>query len=148
LDKSPSKPVDNVTLKAPNATDIAGQRMDSYRFSMANLEGKTVIAEILQLSLDSHCYRDFNRILFSLAVLDTQDVDLDAVLGELCALESQYQSTSSLLDSEKIGLYTYNYIDIFVITVLLFHISIITLVCRCRFQFNKQDVEFKSIGNR
>uniref|UniRef100_A0A2S2R6D4 Abnormal cell migration protein 10 n=1 Tax=Sipha flava TaxID=143950 RepID=A0A2S2R6D4_9HEMI len=71
LDKSPSKPVDNVTLKAPNATDIAGQRMDSYRFSMANLE-------------------------------DTQDVDLDAVLGELCALESQYQSTSSLLDSEKI----------------------------------------------
>lgn len=43
LDKSPPpKPavaVDNVTLKAPNATDIAGQRMDSYRFSMANLEG-------------------------------------------------------------------------------------------------------------
>ncbi|KAL4141738.1 hypothetical protein QTP88_004319 [Uroleucon formosanum] len=71
LDKSPSKPVDNVILKAPNATDIAGQRMDSYRFSMANLE-------------------------------DTQDVDLDAVLGELCALESQYQSTNSLLDSEKI----------------------------------------------
>ncbi|CAH1721668.1 unnamed protein product [Aphis gossypii] len=70
LDKSPSKPVDNVVLKAPNATDIAGQRMDSYRFSMANLE-------------------------------DTQDVDLDAVLGELCALESQYQSTNSLLDSEK-----------------------------------------------
>ncbi|XP_060864250.1 abnormal cell migration protein 10 isoform X1 [Metopolophium dirhodum] len=71
LDKSPSKPIDNVILKAPNATDIAGQRMDSYRFSMANLE-------------------------------DTQDVDLDAVLGELCALESQYQSTNSLLDSEKI----------------------------------------------
>lgn len=46
LDKSPSKPVDNVTLKAPNATDIAGQRMDSYRFSMANLEGKTVIADL------------------------------------------------------------------------------------------------------
>lgn len=36
-------------------------------------------------------------------VSDTQDVDLDAVLGELCALESQYQSTNSLLDSEKIG---------------------------------------------
>lgn len=77
LDKSPPKLLpppavdnNNVTLKAPNATDIAGQRMDSYRFSMANLE-------------------------------DTQDVDLDAVLGELCALESQYQSTSSLLDSEK-----------------------------------------------
>lgn len=35
---------------------------------------------------------------------DTQDVDLDAVLGELCALESQYQSTSSLLDSDKIGM--------------------------------------------
>ncbi|VVC42599.1 Hypothetical protein CINCED_3A024127 [Cinara cedri] len=80
LDKSPSKPTaaavsaaaENVAVvKAPNATDIAGQRMDSYRFSMANLE-------------------------------DTQDVDLDAVLGELCALESQYQSTSSLMDSEKI----------------------------------------------
>lgn len=43
LDKSPSsKPVENaVILKAPNATDIAGQRMDSYRFSMANLEGKS-----------------------------------------------------------------------------------------------------------
>lgn len=47
LDKSPlPKPtaaaavVDDVApLKAPNATDIAGQRMDSYRFSMANLEG-------------------------------------------------------------------------------------------------------------
>lgn len=33
-------------------------RIDSYRFSMANLE-------------------------------DTQDVDLDAILGELCALESE-----------------------------------------------------------
>ncbi|XP_060854044.1 uncharacterized protein LOC132931945 isoform X1 [Rhopalosiphum padi] len=77
LDKSPSKPVENVILKAPNATDIAGQRMDSYRFSMANLE-------------------------------DTQDVDLDAVLGELCALESQYQSTNSLLDSEKIDYNTIN----------------------------------------
>lgn len=52
LDKSPSKPVDNVTLKAPNATDIAGQRMDSYRFSMANLEGKTVITEILIQTLN------------------------------------------------------------------------------------------------
>lgn len=36
--------------------------------------------------------------------LDTQDVDLDAVLGELCALESQYQSTNSLLDSDKNGM--------------------------------------------
>lgn len=44
LDKSPSKPVDNVTLTAPNPTDIAGQRMDSYRFSMANLEGKIILA--------------------------------------------------------------------------------------------------------
>ncbi|XP_050432161.1 ras-associated and pleckstrin homology domains-containing protein 1-like isoform X2 [Adelges cooleyi] len=70
--KSPSKPVDDGPLKTPpTPTDIAGQRMDSYRFSMANLE-------------------------------DTQDVDLDAVLGELCALESQYQSTASLMESEKI----------------------------------------------
>lgn len=44
LDKSPSNPsVENVPLKAPNATDIAGQRMDSYRFSMANLEGTKTI---------------------------------------------------------------------------------------------------------
>ncbi|XP_050526232.1 amyloid beta A4 precursor protein-binding family B member 1-interacting protein isoform X2 [Daktulosphaira vitifoliae] len=69
---SPSKPVEDGPVKTPPLpTDIAGQRMDSYRFSMANLE-------------------------------DTQDVDLDAVLGELCALESQYQSTTSLMESEKI----------------------------------------------
>jgi len=41
--------------------------------------------------------------MFIFGFSDTQDVDLDAVLGELCALESQYQSTNSLLDSEKIG---------------------------------------------
>lgn len=40
-----------------------------------------------------------------MAFLDTQDVDLDAVLGELCALESQYQSTASLMDAEKNGKY-------------------------------------------
>lgn len=52
LDKSPPKPaaVENVVVvlkEAPNATDIAGQRMDSYRFSMANLEGKR--AELLEM---------------------------------------------------------------------------------------------------
>lgn len=117
MDKSPSKPVENVILKAPNATDIAGQRMDSYRFSMANLEGKIADDEIINAMslLSEHIiiyivaalvtmqrcvimYRLFFR------VSDTQDVDLDAVLGELCALESQYQSTNSLLDSEKIGM--------------------------------------------
>ncbi|XKL67953.1 hypothetical protein PGB90_003444 [Kerria lacca] len=41
-------------------------RIDSYRFSMANLE-------------------------------DTQDVDLDAILGELCALESQYKDVADVL---------------------------------------------------
>ncbi|XP_063223677.1 uncharacterized protein LOC134531738 isoform X3 [Bacillus rossius redtenbacheri] len=40
-------------------SDLNTPRIDSYRFSMANLE-------------------------------DSQDVDLDAILGELCALESQY----------------------------------------------------------
>lgn len=42
----------------PLNSDISAPRIDSYRFSMANLE-------------------------------DTQDVDLDAILGELCALETQ-----------------------------------------------------------
>ncbi|XP_060517796.1 ras-associated and pleckstrin homology domains-containing protein 1 isoform X2 [Cylas formicarius] len=41
----------------PLNSDIAAPRIDSYRFSMANLE-------------------------------DSQDVDLDAILGELCALET------------------------------------------------------------
>lgn len=40
---------------------------------------------------------------FIFELLDSQDVDLDAVLGELSALESQYQSTNSLIDAEKIG---------------------------------------------
>ncbi|KAF5299366.1 hypothetical protein FQR65_LT09407 [Abscondita terminalis] len=42
----------------PLNVEISAPRIDSYRFSMANLE-------------------------------DSQDVDLDAILGELCALESQ-----------------------------------------------------------
>ncbi|XP_054271121.1 amyloid beta A4 precursor protein-binding family B member 1-interacting protein-like isoform X1 [Macrosteles quadrilineatus] len=43
------------------SSDLNPPRIDSYRFSMANLE-------------------------------DSQDVDLDAILGELCALESQYDA--------------------------------------------------------
>lgn len=43
---------------ALRSLDIHAPRIDSYRFSMANLE-------------------------------DSQDVDLDAILGELCALETQ-----------------------------------------------------------
>lgn len=42
----------------PLNSEITTPRIDSFRFSMANLE-------------------------------DTQDVDLDAILGELCALETQ-----------------------------------------------------------
>lgn len=58
MDKSPPKVVDNVTLKAPNATDIAGQRMDSYRFSMANLEGIRFIFFIIYVDeiLIIKCY--------------------------------------------------------------------------------------------
>lgn len=64
--------------------------------------------------------------------IDTQDVDLDAVLGELCALESQYQSTSSLMDSEKIGTYLFFYtiqyrgkkINIFVVCNLQIRIQL------------------------
>lgn len=47
-----------VQLRQPSSADLNTPRIDSYRFSMANLE-------------------------------DSQDVDLDAILGELCALESQ-----------------------------------------------------------
>ncbi|XP_075214767.1 ras-associated and pleckstrin homology domains-containing protein 1-like isoform X2 [Lycorma delicatula] len=55
LDRSSS----GIGTLRPLSSDINSPRIDSYRFSMANLE-------------------------------ETQDVDLDAILGELCALESQY----------------------------------------------------------
>nr|XP_015835974.1 PREDICTED: amyloid beta A4 precursor protein-binding family B member 1-interacting protein isoform X1 [Tribolium castaneum] len=48
----------NSTPLRPLTSEIAAPRIDSYRFSMANLQ-------------------------------DSQDVDLDAILGELCALETQ-----------------------------------------------------------
>lgn len=47
-----------VQLRQPSSADLNTPRIDSYRFSMANLE-------------------------------DSQDADLDAILGELSALESQ-----------------------------------------------------------
>ena len=47
-------------MQPPLTSEITAPRIDSYRFSMANLE-------------------------------DTHDVDLDAILGELCALETQYE---------------------------------------------------------
>ncbi|XP_023708639.1 ras-associated and pleckstrin homology domains-containing protein 1 isoform X3 [Cryptotermes secundus] len=55
--------LDNVSSGAlrPLTSDLNTPRIDSYRFSMANLE-------------------------------DSQDVDLDAILGELCALENQYDA--------------------------------------------------------
>lgn len=54
----------------PLSSDLNTPRIDSYRFSMANLE-------------------------------DTQDVDLDAILGELCALESQYDEAIAGAASSK-----------------------------------------------
>lgn len=51
-------------------SDITAPRIDSYRFSMANLE-------------------------------DSQDVDLDAILGELCALETQYDREIQAQQSKR-----------------------------------------------
>lgn len=45
-------------------------RIDTYRFSMANLE-------------------------------ESQDADLDAILGELCALDSEYDEEISRVSSGK-----------------------------------------------
>ncbi|XP_056644522.1 amyloid beta A4 precursor protein-binding family B member 1-interacting protein-like isoform X2 [Diorhabda sublineata] len=50
-------PTNSASHLRPLNSDITAPRIDSYRFSMANLE-------------------------------DSQDVDLDAILGELCALET------------------------------------------------------------
>ncbi|GJQ82811.1 hypothetical protein Trydic_g13513 [Trypoxylus dichotomus] len=73
--------LDSATLGShprPLTSEITAPRIDSYRFSMANLE-------------------------------DAPDVDLDAILGELCALESQCekeighaQENKRLLDRPKI----------------------------------------------
>ncbi|KAK4880612.1 hypothetical protein RN001_008758 [Aquatica leii] len=57
----PERGLDSVSSSGqlrPLNAEISAPRIDSYRFSMANLE-------------------------------DSQDVDLDAILGELCALETQ-----------------------------------------------------------
>ncbi|XP_043270695.1 amyloid beta A4 precursor protein-binding family B member 1-interacting protein isoform X3 [Venturia canescens] len=67
--------VSSATLR-PFNSDINTPRIDSYRFSMANLE-------------------------------DSQDVDLDAILGELCALERRCDgdiaSTGQAPDSQRTG---------------------------------------------
>lgn len=57
----------------PLNAEISAPRIDSYRFSMANLE-------------------------------DSQDVDLDAILGELCALETQCErEIGHARDSKRIS---------------------------------------------
>ncbi|XP_046670897.1 amyloid beta A4 precursor protein-binding family B member 1-interacting protein-like isoform X1 [Homalodisca vitripennis] len=56
----------------PLSSDLNPPRIDSYRFSMANLE-------------------------------DSQDVDLDAILGELCALESQYDEALATTSAKPGG---------------------------------------------
>ncbi|KAJ8964896.1 hypothetical protein NQ314_004535 [Rhamnusium bicolor] len=56
-------PINSTAHLRPLNSEITAPRIDSYRFSMANLE-------------------------------DSQDVDLDAILGELCALETTSKKMS------------------------------------------------------
>lgn len=55
--------------------EIVAPRIDTYRFSMANLE-------------------------------ETQDADLDAILGELCALDNECDEEISRVSSSKLTAYT------------------------------------------
>ncbi|XP_071450983.1 abnormal cell migration protein 10 isoform X2 [Hetaerina americana] len=64
--------------ESPGSCDpLRAPRIDSYRFSMANLE-------------------------------DSQDVDLDAILGELCALESQYDRAIARQDEDVVPIISTN----------------------------------------
>lgn len=58
----------NEPSSALRPLEIVAPRIDTYRFSMANLE-------------------------------ETQDADLDAILGELCALDSEYDEEISRVSS-------------------------------------------------
>lgn len=62
----------DVTAMRP--LEIVAPRIDTYRFSMANLE-------------------------------ETQDADLDAILGELCALDSEYDEEISRVSASECKLY-------------------------------------------
>lgn len=67
--------LENVTLRQSQMTsDFNSPRIDSYRFSMANLE-------------------------------ESQDVDLDAILGELSALETQCDQVWESLGIQKLKSY-------------------------------------------
>ncbi|CAH0557948.1 unnamed protein product [Brassicogethes aeneus] len=78
-DDSGLDPLNTTAHLRPLNSEITAPRIDSYRFSMANLE-------------------------------DSQDVDLDAILGELCALESvcereigQARDSKRLSDAQKMS---------------------------------------------
>lgn len=66
-------PLNSTAHLRPLNSEIAAPRIDSYRFSMANLE-------------------------------DSPEVDLDAILGELCALESEYdREIGNARDSKRLS---------------------------------------------
>lgn len=73
----------NDASSALKPLEIVAPRIDTYRFSMANLE-------------------------------ETQDADLDAILGELCALDSEYDEEISRVSTSKL------YIDIDFIMIYIF----------------------------
>ncbi|KOX75076.1 Ras-associated and pleckstrin homology domains-containing protein 1 [Melipona quadrifasciata] len=92
--------VSSATLR-PFNSDINTPRIDSYRFSMANLEVNVLFhyKSCFNILVNNIDYTELERrkkkeidglaciIKILLQRLDSQDVDLDAILGELCALE-------------------------------------------------------------